>query len=1094
MGEGLFHLPLFPDGPLQGSVIVTVFIGILVMTFFTETLGWVFSGLVVPGYLTPILIVAPYSAGVIVFEAILTYFIVEWLSEKLSQYGYWAPMFGRDKFICIVFISIVVRLVVELFGLPELGQWIQQYDPEFDYRNKFTGIGLVVVPLLANTIWKPGLHRGLGHALIAIAVTYTLVVWVLIPHTNFSVARFHFLYEAVALDFAASPKTYIILLMGIVLSAQLNLYLGWDFNGVMVPTLLALSWLTPMAFVSTMGEAVVILFLAKLVVMLPKLRTTTMEGPRLVCLLFTIGFLEKMLVGHLFSQVWPEFAYEHLFGHGYMLSTLLALKMWQKKIFMRLVLPVTQVSLAALIIGSLVGWGCLAWLNPAAWFRVEASSATTRPRLEIKKQAPYDALIQDLPRLLRPGGTSTVARMLPDEAQSFQALIERLSEQTSQRVTEEELRAAGDQARSLGFELLILEDPLSDARYAYLREPPAIQPSRGWGLFLFRIAPRHRMLIETPRPVAEPRTVESAAVLLELLGAHALIVPGAHYQTNLDGTSDVLRWSRAPFRLAHAQLHTHHVLEVRAAPELNATTLWVETELPEAVRVRELQGWLGALKLAMPPNPAPLANEGLRLGSRPSFCTLALAPLATRTLLAARFRAREQPGEAARERIATEDGHVVMLARKRLDELRGARALDLRPPDRSELLYFDQQVLTPLLDLAMTETAESEETSRHREESLKPVAHAARQIGYRLELVRHRAGPVFALLSEERAIPGGWGTFAIRFGPARPVHLLAPYPISELNTHAAALELFVALDARAVSLGAVAPVQLTETPLDARQRFELVSLYQLVHQTVQRFGWLKGRIVSLEVRGSANWPADVTESAILRESNILGGLKAISSEVRGLAEALTALGLPAKLHNGEANLIAFGLGENPQLRYSVSHGAGPYAAVWFTRETRLRFRDAEPDPGREALLEAVGLPRTEVLLGERLRAEPDATDAVLPAGDPWTLFGPALDEARTYAADRNAVRLERLVQVARERGLSISYLYERQRGLPMLELQAVFFPNRRVRAIVNLAALSDLEQTVDTGAEESAARTFLDRRPALLREGLPPRPPRRPEP
>ena len=45
--------------------------------FFTERLGWTFSDLVVPGYLVPIVVVAPWSAAIIIFEAWLTIVFVQ---------------------------------------------------------------------------------------------------------------------------------------------------------------------------------------------------------------------------------------------------------------------------------------------------------------------------------------------------------------------------------------------------------------------------------------------------------------------------------------------------------------------------------------------------------------------------------------------------------------------------------------------------------------------------------------------------------------------------------------------------------------------------------------------------------------------------------------------------------------------------------------------------------------------------------------------------------------------------------------------------------------------------------------------------------
>ena len=46
-------LPSFPRSGLDQSVTTPVLLGVLASWLFTETFGWVFAGLVVPGYRDP---------------------------------------------------------------------------------------------------------------------------------------------------------------------------------------------------------------------------------------------------------------------------------------------------------------------------------------------------------------------------------------------------------------------------------------------------------------------------------------------------------------------------------------------------------------------------------------------------------------------------------------------------------------------------------------------------------------------------------------------------------------------------------------------------------------------------------------------------------------------------------------------------------------------------------------------------------------------------------------------------------------------------------------------------------------------------------
>jgi hypothetical protein len=93
---------LLPPGGLDQSIVLAVLLGVWVTLLFTETLGWVFVGLVVPGYLASVLVVQPTTALVIVAEALLTYWLARGLAYGLAPTRVWTPFFGRDRFFLIV--------------------------------------------------------------------------------------------------------------------------------------------------------------------------------------------------------------------------------------------------------------------------------------------------------------------------------------------------------------------------------------------------------------------------------------------------------------------------------------------------------------------------------------------------------------------------------------------------------------------------------------------------------------------------------------------------------------------------------------------------------------------------------------------------------------------------------------------------------------------------------------------------------------------------------------------------------------------------------------------------------------------------------
>lgn len=144
-------LNIFPQGGLASSVTTTVWVGVCVTCFFNLRLGWVLSGLVVPGYLVPLLIIKPFAVAVIILEAMVTYFLVWGFSEFFSKAGLWHSFFGRDRFFAFLLVSVVVRLLFDTVLLPLAAENItQRLGIVFDYRNNLHSFGLIVVALMAN--------------------------------------------------------------------------------------------------------------------------------------------------------------------------------------------------------------------------------------------------------------------------------------------------------------------------------------------------------------------------------------------------------------------------------------------------------------------------------------------------------------------------------------------------------------------------------------------------------------------------------------------------------------------------------------------------------------------------------------------------------------------------------------------------------------------------------------------------------------------------------------------------------------------------------------------------------------------------------
>lgn len=337
---------IFPTSNFDQSAITAVFLGTVASWLLTETLGWVFAGLVVSGYLATLLVLEPRSAAIDIGEAVLTYGIARLIGEHLSRTGLTSRVFGRERFLLVVLVSILVRVCVEGAVFPYvLSRATWAYS-----------IGLVVVPLAANALWKTGLWHGAIRISVPTAAVYLLIRYALLPHTNLSLAWFQLANEDIAASFLASPKAYMLLVTGAVLAAAANVRYGWDYNGILLPALLALVVVRPQLLAATLIEIAVLLGVIQGLLRWTPVGRWNIEGPRRLMLFFTVAYALRFGAASAMSPGLSNAGFVEASGFGYLLPTLLAVKISQKRLASVVLLPTAAVSIAAFGLGNAIGF------------------------------------------------------------------------------------------------------------------------------------------------------------------------------------------------------------------------------------------------------------------------------------------------------------------------------------------------------------------------------------------------------------------------------------------------------------------------------------------------------------------------------------------------------------------------------------------------------------------------------------------------------------------------------------------------------------------------------------------------------------------
>lgn len=343
-------LPIFPSAYIDDSLLTAVFAGVLLLWWLTERFGWPTTGLVVPGYLGAILAIRPDAALVVAVEVVATYLVADFVGRRLQK---WVPIdvaFGRDRFFLIILASIFIRLAAEVWPGPALLSAVG-----FDRADGWHSIGLVLVPLTANALWKPKLAAGVPIVALPVLAIFLLLRYVLLPFTNLSLVTLELAYADLEWSFLGAPRVYLLLVVGAFLASHATVRFGWDFGGIIVCGLLAIAWLDPSTVMATFAEVLVVVAIVRVLIAIPPLKTANLSGMRPIVLAFTVSYAVKLLIAFVGQGVWPSFTTSDLFGFGYLLPALLATRVWRQGQVLRILVPTIIVSLTGFLLGTVVG-------------------------------------------------------------------------------------------------------------------------------------------------------------------------------------------------------------------------------------------------------------------------------------------------------------------------------------------------------------------------------------------------------------------------------------------------------------------------------------------------------------------------------------------------------------------------------------------------------------------------------------------------------------------------------------------------------------------------------------------------------------------
>jgi len=1018
----LFPLALFPQGSLSSSVIPVVWVGMSVVCFFNLRLGWVLSGLVVPGYLVPLMLLKPWSAAVVVFEGFLTYFLIWLVSEYLSRWAYWCNFFGRDRFFALVLCSIAVRMFFDGWLLPELGDWATaHWQIAFDYRNNLHSFGLVIVSLIANQFWKTGIIKGLIPLITTLTLTLLIVRYGLMELTNFNLSNIGYLYEDMATSILATPKAYIILVSTAFLASRMNLYYGWDYNGILIPSLLALQWYQPVKILATILESGIILWLATLLLKTPLLSKITIEGARKLLLFFNISFVYKILLGYAILDWFPALKATDYFGFGYLLSTLMAVKIHDKAIFARLTRATLQTSFTAVIAANLLGF-----------------TLTLLPFPKLFKTTPEGSALPAALDKTVPGKTQTLETLLQQEQidQYQTKLTEAFISPSSSDIDiftsalthlqtylkqpgALPLQKAGADLAKIHYRL----ERTDHGRYLYLHEEP---PLRGWGAYVLDTQAQSGLGLEIPAPLDELGVFDAGVGLFHGFGARSLAISGSSRKKNHGQVAaDALKNPQGLFQVFHRLINPHNSLQIRAysdgmplptAPLAGTgTSLWIKERLPESLDLTKLKQLLTDYRVFW--GAPPFHNQQREL-SQYGFAELLLTQQDLKKLLTSPLI--RSPGVTIENIVQALhlEGYLQEWVLNRKEDIAPKGSERYQPPKQEELLFFDEQILTPLL---ATIRNAPRLPGTALDDELQIIAQSAGLVGYRL--IKYRDGlsqqDYWVLAEQDRQPMRHWGLYVFRLGAANPYVLQIPRPIYEINSFEYGVALFERLQAQALLIGGSHPEANFDGSADLINANNKNSVFNLVNQVLLREAHDTGMMLVSTRAFSYRTDRPFPDTDVI--FSLAEGLLAHGQMDKLPQNLLTLLehdGMSVQLADGSEQTVGYEVGNTAQAFYLAATANKHYAVLWLSPKARAGYRQQSANVLQAAQFSSLQIPSLDENVGaylEKLRAFSSNT----------TVDGQFRDLLTQYLKEQDVLRLQQVLGDAEAKGYQVARLIDR---------------------------------------------------------------------
>ncbi|WP_372767664.1 poly-gamma-glutamate biosynthesis protein PgsC/CapC [Pseudoalteromonas sp.] len=1043
-----FELTIFPIGALQSSIITTVWIGVVVVVFLNARLGTTLAGLVVPGYLVPLFFVKPISAGVVLTEALITYIIAYLFGTKLLVKLGYAEMFGRDRFFALILISVLVRIGMDFYFLPEVVLWLGDEYKGFQLENHLQSFGLIIVALIANQMWMGGAIKGIKALTLNLGLTYLIITFLLIPFTNFSVAGLNYMYEDLATSLLSSPKAYIILLTTAFIASRMNLKFGWEFNGILIPALLALQWYQPEKLLFTFVEAIIILIFGKLLLNSPVLKHQNIEGGALILVFFNVGFIYKIILGWIILYYAPSLKITDYYGFGYIVSTLIAVKVFQKNIVYQMTTATVITSMAGIAVASLIGFS-LTYLPENKAFN-----------LILKQQKPVIHSNQTALQIYQELRANTTdlsndpRHISQQQLLIFQQMISQISDLSLTQKREIEVPDTST------FDIL------------YTADNHIAIHVKGIGFFLFNTKPQSQLVIEVPQARQEVSADYLGFALYQRVQAKALFLDLTNFT---DSNSNYIFDSHLEtgfFHLAHKSVSNKDTLQIRSELKLAQkrknlqakndrfiNIINVNRSLPPSLPIQLITESIPNLSFTWPTqahNPQ-WQHDGF------GFAELKLNGDRINQIIS-----RIQVLQTQNEKYETKstDSYLIawLLKNKELVASKGSNSYI--KPSNAQLLFLQQDILLPFTK--WLEEFKQSGWTLQAEANLAQLNRMAGSLDYQFSRITTiNNGKEYLML--EQAAPQtntqkrkNWASLLINLNATSNAFIQVPNPFYEKSSFEFGIFLFEKLNASYLLLAGSHPLANTDGSSNVTAIGNNKTVFHVTHISLMH-EYRQNPLFPIQIRGFSFTPSRPMPKQDILISTWQSINRSQSPELAELTNHLSSLGLSYKFVASDIESGPYYVSNNQQSLYLNFLDNKNFVTLWSSPLTRSHFQASLSTRVEMSHAKLLGLQIHRSELHEHPFSQPQNSDAV-----DTTL----ISHLTAYAKTQNLHDLQNAIAAAKP--LKLEYLLEQT------SLQQFILVKNEFDLTVAAININSLRNDIRTYHSETSIREFIQNRELWL--------------